>query len=65
MNTLLLQGIAFILMLLALPLASIGTVNEMQMVSVLALSVIAIGGITPPILKFVGDTEDDGEDEDQ
>ena len=62
MNKMLVQGIAFILLLLSLPLASIGTTTETTFVSILALALIAVGGIVPPILRFVGN--DEGEDSD-
>jgi len=61
MNKLVLQGIALLLILLALPLASLGTLGDVMWLIVGSLILTAIGGLTPPVLKFVGNDDDDKE----
>ena len=65
MNRSLLEGIAFVLMLLALPFASLGTAGEMQVFTILALGVMAIGGVTLPVLKIAGKDDDKQDAEDK
>ncbi len=58
MNKLILQGIALLLMLAALPLTSIGSTSETLWVSIVGLVALTIGGLTPPVLRFVGSSEE-------
>lgn len=63
MNTMVLQGAALVLMLLALPLASLGTTSDATWANVAAIGVLTVGGLIPPALRFLGDDEDDEPDE--
>ena len=64
MNKLMIQGGVLVLMLLALPLTSLGTTTSLDWANYLGLGAIAVGGLTMPVLRFVGDDEDDDSDED-
>jgi hypothetical protein len=59
MNKLVIQGIVLILMLAALPLTSIGSTSELLWVSIVGLASIGFAALTPPALRFVGNSEDD------
>jgi hypothetical protein len=60
MSQLTTQGIVLVAMLLALPLASIGTTTDNAALSVAALVVFGLAALTPPVLRYVGpgDEED-------
>jgi hypothetical protein len=64
MNTMVLQGAALVLMLLALPLASLGTTSDATWANVAAIGVLTVGGLVPPALRYLGDDEDDEPDGD-
>lgn len=60
------QGAALALMLLALPLISLGAWNEIAALWWLGLGVLVLGGLIPPVTRYVGgddDEDDDGADE--
>lgn len=59
MNKLLIQGAALVLMLLALPLTSLGTTTPMMWAIYAGLGAITVGGLMTPVLHFVGDDGDD------
>lgn len=63
MNKLLVQGAALILMLLALPLTSLGTTTPMMWALYVGLGTITVGGLTTPVLHFVGNGDEGGGDE--
>lgn len=63
LNTTLLQAVAFVLFLIALPLLSVGTVEEQELLWYAGLAMIVIAGVLPPLGRFVGQPEDDEEDE--
>lgn len=65
MNTMVLQGAALVLMLLALPLASLGTTSDATWANVAAIGVLTVGGLIPPVLRYLGDDEDDEPDADE
>lgn len=62
MNKLVIQGIALVVMLAALPLASIGTTAGLLWASIAGLVAITLGGLIPPVLRFVGKSEDSQDD---
>ncbi len=45
-------SIAFILLLLALPLISLGTINETPWMWWLGLAMLAVGLLTPPVMRL-------------
>lgn len=45
-------SIAFVLLLLAMPLISLGTINETAWMWWLGLGLLAVGLLTPPILRL-------------
>ncbi|MBC7292196.1 MAG: hypothetical protein H5T83_12790 [Actinotalea sp.] len=65
MNTMVLQGAALVLMLLALPLASFGTTSGATWANVAAIGVLTVGGLIPPVLRYLGDDEDEEPDADE
>jgi hypothetical protein len=62
LNPTILQAIAFVLFLLALPLLSFGTVEEQEVLWYVGLAMIVIAGVLPPLGRFLGE-EDDGDEE--
>lgn len=65
MHKLMIQGGVLVLMLLALPLTSLGTTTGLDWANYLGLGAIAVGGLTMPVLRFVGDDEEDENDEEE
>jgi hypothetical protein len=63
MNPILIQGAALVLMLLALPLASVGTTQDATWAQVAAVVVVAVGGLVPPALRYLGDDDEPADDE--
>lgn len=62
MKKLVIQGVVLVLMLSALPLTSIGSTSGLLWVSIIGLAAMGVAGITPPILRFVGNSSDEDED---
>lgn len=62
MKQLTIQGIVLVLMLVALPLASIGTSTDTQWLAVAALVVFGVAALVPPVRRFAGGSDDDEED---
>lgn len=62
MNTLVIQGIVLVLMLVVLPLASLGTTTDGMWLNVLALVVFGLASLTPPVLRFAGGSGDDDDE---
>jgi hypothetical protein len=69
MSKLLVLGIALVLLLVALPLISIGTTQENDTLWWAGIALIVIGGLVPPVTRFVfgegGEGEGEGEEEDR
>jgi hypothetical protein len=67
MTLLVLQAIAFVLFLVALPLLSFGTVEDTEPLWMVGLGLILIAGLIPPILRYapIGDDDDEEEDEEE
>lgn len=59
MSRLTTQGIVLVAMLVALPLASIGTSTDTPALSVAALAVFGLAALTPPVLRFAGDGDEE------
>ncbi|MGI6207800.1 MAG: hypothetical protein ACOYEW_06250 [Anaerolineae bacterium] len=55
MSRLTFLGLAFVLLLLVLPLVSLGTTGNTDILWWLGLAFLAIGGLLPPISKFVAE----------
>ena len=53
-------GIALVLLLLSFPLISLGTEQALGTVWALGLAFIVVGGLIPPVIKFVGTGDADG-----
>ncbi|HUG47493.1 MAG TPA: hypothetical protein VMP67_03670 [Candidatus Limnocylindria bacterium] len=63
-----LQAMAFVLFLLALPLLSFGTLQDQQLLWYTGLAMVVVAGVLPPLARFVGpdetaDATDDGTDD--
>jgi predicted cobalt transporter CbtA len=59
------QGIAFVLFLVALPLISFGTTEGQEALWWIGLALIVIAGILPPLTRFVPLADDEDEDEEE
>ena len=58
MNPVVLQGVALLLMLVALPLLVVGTNAEILAVTVAGIVAVVLGGAIPPALRWIGPKED-------
>jgi hypothetical protein len=65
MTRLTLLSIALILLLIAFPLVSIGTVQNMEAVWWLGLLALVAGGVIPPVTRFTHEVADDEEEEEK
>lgn len=62
MSTVAVQALAFLLLLAALPLTSLGTTHDLPVVWWLGLGVMVAGGLLPPASRFgLGGDDDDQE----
>lgn len=59
------QGIAFVLFLLALPLISFGTTDGQEPLWWTGLVLIAVAGILPPLTRFVPLADDEDEENEE
>ncbi len=59
LNTTVLQAIAFVLFLVALPLLSLGTFEDQELLWYAGLAMVAVAGILPPLARFVGERNED------
>jgi hypothetical protein len=57
------QGVAFVLFLVALPLVSLGTTDDAEGLWWTGLVLIVVAGILPPLARFVPLADDDEDDE--
>jgi hypothetical protein len=62
LNPTILQAIAFVLFLIALPLLSFGTVEEQEVLWYVGLAMIVVAGVLPPLGRFLGEEEDEEEE---
>lgn len=62
MKPLTIQTVALLLMLLALPLTSTGTTNDLAWLSVLGLLSIGVAALATPVLRYAGPDDDEGDD---
>lgn len=63
MSTTALQTLAFLLLLAALPLTSLGTENDLPVVWWLGLVSLLLGGLIPPAVRFgLGEADDEQEE---
>jgi len=60
-NTLLI--IAFVLLLIPYPLISFGTVGDVDALWWLGLAALVVGGLIPPITRYLFDKDDEDGDE--
>lgn len=65
MNKLILLGIALILLLIAYPLVSIGTVQEIPAVWWIGLLALVLGGIIPPVTRYMFREEEEQAEEER
>jgi hypothetical protein len=65
MTRLTLLSIALILLLIAFPLVSIGTVQNMEAVWWLGLLALVAGGVIPPVTRFTHEVTEDEEEEEK
>jgi hypothetical protein len=56
-------GTALVLMLVALPLISYGTDNDVSALWWAGLALVALGGLVGPVSRYALDGDDGGEDE--
>jgi hypothetical protein len=64
MKPLTIQGVVLVLMLVALPLASLGTATDADWANVAALGVFGLAALVPPVMRFVGDGDGDADEDD-
>lgn len=64
MKPLTIQGIVLVVMILALPLASLGTTTDATWASVTALGMVGVASLVPPVMRFVGPQADDDDEQD-
>jgi hypothetical protein len=62
MKPLTIQGIVLVLMLVALPLASLGTTTDQTWLAPASLAVFGLAALVPPAMRFVGDEDADEEE---
>ena len=52
--------IVFVVLLVAFPLFSIGTMQDLPLLWWIALGLVILGGVVPPVARYVyGDDDDD------
>lgn len=61
MKPLTIQTVALALMVLALPLTSIGTTQDLLWLSILGLLSIGVAALATPVLRYAG-PDDEGDD---
>lgn len=54
-------GIALVLMLISLPLVSLGAADNLNVVGWLGLLSLIVGGLIPPITRYALPAEDDAD----
>ena len=58
MKPLTIQGVVLVLMLLALPLTSLGTAGDQSWAQVAGIAVLGLAALVPPVMRFAGPDED-------
>lgn len=64
MKPLTIQTVALLMMLLALPLTSVGTTQDLRWLSVLGLVSLGLAALATPVLRYAGPDDDDEGDDD-